>query len=65
MSDDSNHPADVSAADWVEQQEVADPRQGEEAAEATADQPNIDTVEADEADLAEQRVPVFFPDEDE
>jgi hypothetical protein len=63
MSDYSNRPEDVPAADWAEQQEDADPVQDEE--EAAADQSNVETVEADEADLAEQRVPVFFPDEED
>jgi hypothetical protein len=64
MSDYSNRPEDVPAADWAEQQEDADPAQEAEGALPVWGPPNVDTVEADEADLAEQRVPVFFPDEE-
>lgn len=64
MSDYSTRPEDVPAADWAEQQEAADPVLDEEEAASATSHPALGTVEADEADLAEQRVEVFFPDEE-
>ena len=65
MSDNSTRPEDVPAADWAEQQEDADPLLDAEAVDAASDQADVRTFEADEADLAEQRIPVFFPDDED
>lgn len=65
MSDYSTRPEDVPAADWAEQQEEAGPVQDEEETGPTAVQPILGTLEADEADLAEQQLEVFLPDEED
>ena len=61
---DSMRPEDVPAEDWAEQQEDADPRRDEQAAELAGETPGVGTAEVDEADLAEQRTEVFLDDED-
>lgn len=63
MSGFATHPEDVPAADWAEQQEDADPARDEDPAPVTRS--GSHDPEADEADLAEQSVEVFYLEEDE
>ncbi len=64
MTDSPTRPEDVSAADWAEQLQDADPVRDEEEAELAAEQPELGTAEVDEGDLADQLVEVFVPDEE-
>jgi hypothetical protein len=62
MSAFAKHPEDVPVADWAEQQEDADPSRDEDEA-APAARSGVGDAEADEADLAEQSIEVFYPEE--
>jgi hypothetical protein len=63
MSDSMSHPEDVSAADWVEQQEDADPIRDEQDPALSTAGPGTGRYDVDEADLAEQQVEVFLDEE--
>jgi hypothetical protein len=54
---------EVPESDWAEQHTIADPIEAEESAARTPAQLGRGTLEANEADLAEQETVVYVDDE--